>query len=45
VLAINHNSDAPVFQHADIGIVGDWRVVTRLLVDELAARDKRTYDA
>jgi len=45
VLAINHNSDAPVFQHADIGIVGDWRVVTRLLVDELAARDKRTHDA
>ena len=36
VLAINSDPRAPVFESADFGIVGDWREVLPLLVDELA---------
>jgi electron transfer flavoprotein alpha subunit len=35
VLAINRDLDAPIFSHADIGIVGDWREVLPLLVAAL----------
>ncbi len=35
ILAINRDSDAPVFDAADVGIVGDWREVVPLLVAEL----------
>jgi electron transfer flavoprotein alpha subunit len=35
VLAINDNPDAPIFDAADAGIVGDWRAVLPLLVAEL----------
>lgn len=38
VLAINDHPDAPVFDCADMGIVGDWHEVVPLLVDEIAAR-------
>jgi electron transfer flavoprotein alpha subunit len=37
VLAINNDPDAPVFAGADIGIVGDWREVVPVLVDQLRA--------
>jgi electron transfer flavoprotein alpha subunit len=37
VLAINNDADAPVFNVADIGIVGDWREVAPLLVEQLRA--------
>ncbi|MEN9593803.1 MAG: electron transfer flavoprotein alpha subunit apoprotein [Actinomycetota bacterium] len=35
VLAINSDPDAAIFDYADIGIVGDWRVVLPLLVKAL----------
>ncbi len=35
VLAVNTNPDALVFEAADVGIVGDWREVVALLVDEI----------
>jgi electron transfer flavoprotein alpha subunit len=41
VVAINPDLDAPIWAHADVGIVGDWREVVPLLVhglDRLAAR-------
>jgi electron transfer flavoprotein alpha subunit len=37
VLAINPDPDAPIFGHADIGIVADWRDAVPLLVAELGA--------
>lgn len=36
VLAINSDPDAPVFDHSDIGIVGDWREAVPQLVTALA---------
>ncbi|MCU1459748.1 MAG: electron transfer flavoprotein beta subunit [Actinomycetia bacterium] len=35
VLAINSKADALVFETADVGIVGDWREVLPLLVQEI----------
>jgi electron transfer flavoprotein alpha subunit len=35
VLAINPDPTAPIFDAADIGIVGDWRAAVPLLVDAL----------
>ncbi|EQD39013.1 Electron transfer flavoprotein alpha subunit, partial [mine drainage metagenome] len=35
VLAINCDPDAPVFEAADIGIVGDWQEVVPKLVAKL----------
>ena len=35
VLAINPDRSAPIFDAADVGIVGDWREVLPLLVDAL----------
>jgi electron transfer flavoprotein alpha subunit len=38
VMAINNDPDAEIFARADIGIVGDWREVVPLLVEELTTR-------
>ena len=37
VLAINADASAPIFDAADAGIVGDWRAVVPLLVEQLRA--------
>jgi len=36
VLAVNNDPQAPVFDGADIGIVGDWREAARLLAEAVA---------
>ncbi|HEY1733761.1 MAG TPA: FAD-binding protein, partial [Acidimicrobiales bacterium] len=41
VLAINADADAPVFGHADIGIVGDWHDVVPVLQAALLERQHR----
>ena len=35
ILAVNTDPDAPIFNHCDIGIVGDWREVARRLREQL----------
>ena len=35
ILAINADRDAPVFEHCDVGIVGDWHQVVPLLHEAL----------
>ena len=35
ILAVNSDPDAPVFEHCDVGIVGDWREVVPLLAHAL----------
>jgi len=35
ILAINADRDAPVFEHCDVGIVGDWHQIVPLLQDAL----------
>ena len=37
VLAVNADPGAPVFAHADVGIVGDWHEVVPLLTEALRA--------
>jgi electron transfer flavoprotein alpha subunit len=38
ILAINEQRDMPVFDAADVGIIGDWRQVVPALVAELRSR-------
>ena len=38
ILAINDDAGAPVFEHCDVGIVGDWHEAVPLLRTTLAAR-------
>jgi electron transfer flavoprotein alpha subunit/electron transfer flavoprotein alpha/beta subunit len=40
VLAINPDPDAPIWDHADIGIVADWHDALPLLVAELRERER-----
>jgi electron transfer flavoprotein alpha subunit len=37
ILAVNAAPDALVFGGCDIGVVGDWREVVPVLVDELVS--------
>jgi electron transfer flavoprotein alpha subunit len=36
IVALNANPRAPIFRHADVGVVGDWRETLPPLVDALA---------
>jgi electron transfer flavoprotein alpha subunit len=36
ILAINHDPEAPVFHHCDVGIVGDWHAVVPALTAALS---------
>jgi electron transfer flavoprotein alpha subunit len=45
ILAVNADRDAPVFEHCDIGIVGDWHQVVPLLHDALRRSAARRADA
>jgi electron transfer flavoprotein alpha subunit len=38
ILAVNADRGAPVFEHCDIGIVGDWHEVVPQLAQALAGR-------
>jgi electron transfer flavoprotein alpha subunit len=41
VLAINHDRHAPVWEHADVGIVADWRDCIGILEEELRQAIRR----
>src|SRR5262249_5307570 len=43
VVAVNTDPQAPVFDGADIGIVGDWRDAARLLTDAVARELGRSH--
>jgi electron transfer flavoprotein alpha subunit len=38
IAAVNANERAPIFQHADVGVVGDWRETLPPLVEALEGR-------
>jgi electron transfer flavoprotein alpha subunit len=45
IVAVNPDRDAPVFEHCDVGIVGDWHEVVPLLHDALRRAAVRRADA
>lgn len=45
ILAVNGDRDAPVFEHCDVGIVGDWHEAVPLLQAALAGRLAPRRDA
>jgi electron transfer flavoprotein alpha subunit len=38
IVALNTNGRAPIFKHADVGVVGDWRDTLPRLVDALEGK-------
>jgi electron transfer flavoprotein alpha subunit len=38
IVALNADEQAPVFAHADVGLVGDWRETLPPLVDGLEGK-------
>jgi electron transfer flavoprotein alpha subunit len=38
IVALNANERAPIFEHADVGVVGDWRETLPALVEALEGR-------
>jgi len=38
IVALNANERAPIFEHADVGVVGDWRETLPALVDGLEGK-------
>jgi electron transfer flavoprotein alpha subunit len=45
ILAVNADRSAPVFEHCDVGIVGDWHEVVPKLSQALAARQQPQHGA
>jgi electron transfer flavoprotein alpha subunit len=45
ILAVNRDRGAPVFEHCDVGIVGDWHEVVPKLAHALADREQPRYGA
>jgi electron transfer flavoprotein alpha subunit len=45
ILAVNGDRNAPVFEHCDVGIVGDWHEVVPLLAQTLARRVRTPHGA
>ena len=45
ILAVNGDPGAPVFEHCDVGIVGDWHEVVPALARALAGRRQPRQDA
>ena len=41
ILAVNDDRGAPVFEHCDIGVVGDWHTVVPLLQEALHHSDRK----
>jgi len=38
IVALNANERAPIFDHADVGVVGDWHETFPPLVDALEGK-------
>ena len=38
IVAVNANERAPIFEHADVGVVGDWRETLPALVDAVEGK-------
>jgi electron transfer flavoprotein alpha subunit len=45
ILAVNADRSAPVFEHCDVGIVGDWHEVVPKLAQALADRPRPRHGA
>lgn len=45
ILAVNNDRGAPVFEHCDVGIVGDWHEVVPKLAQALADRQQSRHEA
>jgi electron transfer flavoprotein alpha subunit len=45
ILAVNDDRSAPVFDHCDVGIVGDWHEVVPMLAQALADRQRSRQEA
>ncbi len=45
VVAVNKDPEAPIFRHADYGIVADWKDVIPLLIEKLRERLKKCKEA